>query len=365
MANRPPKEQAKPHKDTLPLVADVSSPELSVWTYRGYRLRAGEFNTAMVHFYRAEVTRTNTWRNRLDVTTNWAIVSTGLAMTLAFGDPQTHHSVIILSTLLITLFLYIEARRYRYYELWSYRIRLMETDFLAAMLVPPFRPDEQWSEKLAASLLNPQFPISFWEAFGRRFRRNYMWIFAVLALAWLVKVLLVPDAITSWDDLFRRSSLGSVPGRLVLLVGVLFNGILLVIGLLTLRLREASGEILPRYGSATPAHKPAQQKPSDPQTVTRPTARAFPFLALVTVDQADAVCERIRKDLKRDVTRLDPNNTTGSRATVMFPVQLTEIAQVRALVREIDPQGVAVVISADDLLAQSETIQQGDAGGKK
>jgi hypothetical protein len=31
--------------------APSDAPE-SVWTFRGYRMRPGEFNTAMVHFYR-------------------------------------------------------------------------------------------------------------------------------------------------------------------------------------------------------------------------------------------------------------------------------------------------------------------------
>lgn len=43
-----------------------------VWTYRGYRLQPSEFNTAMVHMFRAEIARANTWRQRLDTTTNWA-----------------------------------------------------------------------------------------------------------------------------------------------------------------------------------------------------------------------------------------------------------------------------------------------------
>src|SRR5262245_17025546 len=102
---------------------------------------ASNLNTAMVHLYRAEVTRANSWRARLDVTTNWALLSTAAAISFAFGQQNTHHSVIILNTLLITLFLFLEARRYRYYELWSYRVRLMESDFFAPLLVSPFRPD--------------------------------------------------------------------------------------------------------------------------------------------------------------------------------------------------------------------------------
>lgn len=240
-----------------PLNANNPSPALtpeneSVWTFRGYRMRPSEFNTALVHLYRAEVSRANTWRNRLDVTTNWALITTSAAITFAFSDPNAHHSVIILSTLLITLFLFIEARRYRYYELWSYRIRLIETDFYAAMLAPPFQPDEDWSEQLAGSLLNPQFPISIWEAFGRRFRRNYMWIYLVLGLAWFAKILLYPENITGWGQILDRAAMGGIPGWLVLLVGVAYNGALFVIGILTWNLRQASGEVLPRYQRQTP-----------------------------------------------------------------------------------------------------------------
>lgn len=225
----------------------VLTPSDEVWTFRGYHMRGSEFNTAMVHLYRAEITRANTWRNRLDVTTNWALVATSAAITFAFGDHTAHHSVIILSTLMTTLFLFIEARRYRYYELWSYRIRLIETDYFAAMLVPPFGPDPTWAKQLSDSLLNPQFPITMWEAFGRRFRRNYMWIYLVLGLAWFGKVVLYPEIITGFPDLFNRASMGVIPGWLVLIVGIVFNGGLFVIGVLTSTLRQATGEILPGY----------------------------------------------------------------------------------------------------------------------
>jgi uncharacterized membrane protein len=59
----------------------------AVWTYRGYRLKASEFTTAMVHFFRAEIQRANVWRQRLDATTNWAVITTGAA--IAFALIQT------------------------------------------------------------------------------------------------------------------------------------------------------------------------------------------------------------------------------------------------------------------------------------
>lgn len=217
-----------------------------IWTYGGYKLGAGNFATAMIHLYRGEVTRSNLWRTRLDTTTNWAVIATTAAISFAFAQPNTHHSVIILMTVMVTLFLLIEARRYRYYELWSYRVRLIETDFYAAMLVPPFRPREDWSKNLAESLLDPEFPISMLEAFGRRLRRNYMWLYLILGLAWLAKLVLFPEGINEPSEILEHSKMGVVPGWIVMVVQGVFYTFLLAVGLWTRRLRHATGEVLDR-----------------------------------------------------------------------------------------------------------------------
>jgi uncharacterized membrane protein len=237
-----------------------------VWTYGSYRLEGGTFATALIHFYRAEITRANTWRNRLDVTTNWAVVSTAAAISFAFSQPDTHHSVIILINALVTLFLFIEARRYRYYEMWSYRVRLIETDFYAAMLVPPFQPQPTWSQRLADSLLHPKFPITFREAFGRRLRRNYVWIYLILGAAWLAKLFLYASSITSVADFARRARIGIISGELVILFQLVFYLTLIIVGILTFRLQEATGELLHRSADevANVAGKIDQQQAAIP-----------------------------------------------------------------------------------------------------
>src|SRR5215210_3401805 len=98
-------------------------------------LTPSEFNTALVHLYRGEISRANTWRTRLDGTTNWAVLTTGATLSFAFSSPGNTHVMILLNSLLISFFLYIEARRYRYYDLWRARIRLMETEFFADLLM--------------------------------------------------------------------------------------------------------------------------------------------------------------------------------------------------------------------------------------
>jgi uncharacterized membrane protein len=228
-----PTETPLPDNPSLPA---SHSPDLEpVWTYRGYKLDHGDFTAAMVHLYRAEITRANSWRNRLDVTTNWALIATSAAFTFAFTSAEAHHSVILLTTLLVTVLMLIEARRYRYYELWAYRVRLMETSFFAPLLVSPFRPATDWGSNLAQSLNQPEFSISLLQAVGQRLRRNYVWIYLVLEIAWVAKLILYPQSISVIPDIVSRAHLGFVRGGVVIGTILLFDLTILLIGLLTLR----------------------------------------------------------------------------------------------------------------------------------
>ena len=335
----------------------------TVSSYLAAQIRPSDLNTALVHLYRAEVTRANNWRSRLDVTTNWALLSTGAAVSVAFSQQSTHHSVIILNTLLITLFLSIETRRYRYYELWSYRIRLMETDFYAALLVPPYRPDQELGKKLSESLLNPQFPISIWEALGRRLRRNYLWIYLALLSAWFAKLLLYPDTITSFEQLVVRARMGVVPGWLVMSLVLIFYAALVIVAFATRRLRDAVGEVFPRYSESKTKTKAAPVLDPQMSLNTEPT-KTYPFLAIVTATQLDPIAAGIQSQLKRTATRLDPNNTTGTQATLLLPVNLTEIASLKSLAKELDAQSVVIVVPASDVFHQSQIIQEAFQSGE-
>jgi uncharacterized membrane protein len=341
-----------------------------VWTYRGYHLRPSEFTTAMVHFFRAEVQRANVWRQRLDTTTNWAVVTTGAAISFAYSRTEVEdHRLIILNVLLVTLFLYIEARRYRYYELWSYRVRLMETDFFATMLVPPFHPAPDWAESLAENLLQPQYPISLLEALGRRLRRNYIWIYVILALAWLSKVWLHPSPATAWQEFLSRAAIGSVLGEVVLAVGILVNGILVLIALLTIGLQQASGEVLPRYEGL---HLPGLlDREAEPTKATRgwrawfrPSRQRQRLLAYIITDQPEAVSDRILRQMSRGVTALAGTGmfTQRPHSILMCALTVTEVAQLKSLVSTADPNAFVVVSPAQEILGKGFTPLSDEEG---
>jgi uncharacterized membrane protein len=97
-----------------------------------------EFNAAeigaLAHLYRGEVYRSTTWRTRLDNTTNWAVVTLGIALSVSFASVNASPLPLVLVGILSVVFLLFEARRYRYFNVWRARARWMETHLYAPML---------------------------------------------------------------------------------------------------------------------------------------------------------------------------------------------------------------------------------------
>ncbi len=322
-----------------------------VWSFRGYKLRSSDFTTAMVHFFRAEVQRANVWRQRLDTTTYWAVVTTGAAISIAFSQ-SSHHLVILLNFLFVTIFLVMEARRYRYYELWAYRVRLMETDFFAPMLVAPFHPSADWAEALSESLLHPQFPISNLEAIGRRLRRNYLYIYWIIGIAWLVKLLLIPTPVQTWDEFVQNASIGPISGMWVLLVTMMFLIVIVLISIGTIFLQDSAGEILPRFGQI--GENPALRKGNIEKVRGwfRPRRRRPQLLTLIITDAPEAVSQRIIQEMGRGVTSLAGMGmfTGKSHSLLLCALTVTEIPHIKALVGEADPKAFVIVIPAQEVL---------------
>ena len=133
--------------------------------------------TAIAHLYRGEVYRSTIWRTRLDQTTNWAVVTTGLAMSLTFSGPYASPLPLILVGLLVAVFLLLKSRRYRYFNVWRARCRLIETDLYGPLLRGEgVHIDGKWNVLLANDYVRPRFHIGYWRAIGRRLRSNYAYI---------------------------------------------------------------------------------------------------------------------------------------------------------------------------------------------
>ena len=179
--------------------------------------RKAEFSAAeigaLAHLYRGEVYRSTVWRTRLDSSTNWAVVTTGIALSATFSNAEASPLPMVLVGLLVSVFLLFEARRYGYFNVWRARARLLETDFYAPMIGGEgVQLDSGWTELLANDYRDPRYHISFARAIGRRLRRTYAWIFVIQAIAYYGKLAIHPTPLTSLADLWERAAIGPIPG---------------------------------------------------------------------------------------------------------------------------------------------------------
>lgn len=190
-----------------------------------------EFISAMVHLYRGELAEASAWRTRIDTTSNWAVVLSVTALSFVFGGGNGERHVLIpIVVVFCTFLLMMEARRYRFYDIWRTRARTIEINFYRPMLdgSQPVQPD--WASTLAHDLAWPHYHMPWWEAAGRRLRRNYQWIYAILLASWLVVLVAYPIPATSLSEVVKRAAIGPVPGVVVFMGIALFYGALITLG---------------------------------------------------------------------------------------------------------------------------------------
>lgn len=203
-----PEDGAKRAAAAPPMHAEYSAAELG----------------ALAHLYRGEVYRSTVWRTRLDATTNWAVASLGIALSVTFSSREASPVPLLLVGLLVIVFLTFEARRYRYFNVWRARARWLEKHLYAPMLRgEPLLNGDGWQDTLAEDYIRPHHHISMVTALGRRLRRSYVWILGIQWVAYYGKIAIHPTPLGSVEQLFERATVGPISGEIVVAAGILFN----------------------------------------------------------------------------------------------------------------------------------------------
>ena len=154
-----------------PVAARMTDGERRAADYESTPLSRPEYISAIVHLYRGELDRATTWRLRLDATTNWAILTTAGVLSYSFGTETHSHLGPLLGLALVAVFWMIEARRYRYADIWYARVRKIEENFYGPILRrDPVSPKREWGQLVAEDLFRPRFRVS--RAFARSSRRS-------------------------------------------------------------------------------------------------------------------------------------------------------------------------------------------------
>jgi hypothetical protein len=259
--------------------------------------------------------------------------------------------MLLLVFILLLTFLSIEARRYRYYVLWAYRVHLMETDFFAAMLAPPFRPSADWAEHLSESLLQPAFPITWWEALARRFRRNYVWLTTLLLLSWGIKLALHPTSALDWITVIERAAIGSVSGRHVVSgIGMVYAALIVLAIVVPPSMMTRAALPRPlrwlearlRKRGTGPLEARLRKRGTGP--LIRVPRRQARIATIVTRD-GQRTALQILKELERGVTALKGTGmyTGEARDVLLCAVTEIQVPHLKKIVCRIDPKAFVVV----------------------
>jgi uncharacterized membrane protein len=187
--------------------------ESSVGSVAGLARSANAVN-ALIHLYRAEVGRMTTYRVRLDTTTNWALTSSALVGTFALGNSDVTHVAFLFLMFVNHFFLFLEARRFRVYETSRRRVGFLEQHFYPEVLGG--NADQSWTAQLLAILQGPPPPVSQLGALGWRLRRNYLWIYFAVLVAWLIKLVAPHGPTLDLGAVVADAAIGSISGLAVL-----------------------------------------------------------------------------------------------------------------------------------------------------
>jgi uncharacterized membrane protein len=139
--------------------------------------------------------------------------------------------------------LWIEARRYRFYDAFRARVRMLEAHFLVPMVMENRDLLQgEWKKLVCEDLILPCFKISKLEAIGRRLKRNYVFIFILIMVAWVTKIFLhAPMAMNSFGSFYHALRIGHIPAWLI--ASVFITTLASVIGITVYVSKHTSGEI--------------------------------------------------------------------------------------------------------------------------
>jgi uncharacterized membrane protein len=217
------------------------------------------FFTSMTHLYRGEMHRMTVWRQRLDVTSNWAILLTFGLTTFTLGSRDIPHYTLLLGLALIGISLVIEARRYRHLHHSKWRLYLLEAGYFVEVLKPGSGcRAEKCRELLAEDLRQPRYTVSWLTAARLRLRSNYLLLFYFITAVWIVKLFVHPSSPDSLAEFYARLTVGElIPSWFVAITATGF-----VATAAALALTCPSPEVLEDWSQQLAA--PGQQGTEDP-----------------------------------------------------------------------------------------------------
>jgi hypothetical protein len=216
-------------------------------------------------------------------------------------------------------------------------------------------PHTEWAEQIKNSLRNPRFPISLLEALGRRYRRNYAPIFLILAASWIVKIYLHPEPTNNLAQFMERAAVGPIPGWLMILIGFVFNGLIIGLGLFTVGLRHTSGEILTEWPGGLSGFlqrvRHATWEVVETDLSLWPRLDSRKQLAYIITDETEKMGQMLLHELKRGVTLIHATGLYSGkeRGVLMCVLEARKVDRLKKMAYQLDSHAFVIITPVHDV----------------
>jgi uncharacterized membrane protein len=120
---------------------------------------------------------------------------------------------------------------------------MLEAHFLVPMVMENREMlHGEWKKLVCEDLILPCFKISKLEAIGRRLKRNYVFIFILILMAWIIKIFLhAGEPINDLASFYQALRIGHIPSWLV--ASIVAGTFVSVISITVYVSKKSSGEI--------------------------------------------------------------------------------------------------------------------------
>jgi hypothetical protein len=145
----------------------------------------------------------------------------------------------------------------------------------------------------------------------------------------------------------------------MLVAGQIYYGVLFLIAWLTAGLHDATGEVLPKYEESPVIARLrnflGESHPREHTTfAARLHRRRKQLVTLIITDQPQAIAEKIMHKMRRGVTALNGKGmyTHQDHQVLLVALSVTEVSELKALVKAEDPNAFMIVSPAQEVLGR-------------
>jgi len=196
--------------------------------------------SVMAHFYRGEMSRVTTWRQRLDQPTTGTGTVLAAILTWAFSNTDNPHYIILIAIGAVATFLGIEARRFQHYDVYRSRVRKLQENLFANALDPSHDVEDRgWRVALSEDFRTPTTKLTLREAVSNRLRRVYLALLSVLLVSWVFRITAFTPGGKTW---LEAAGIAYIPGLAVVATLGVFYAVMIVLTVWP-RKQHARGEL--------------------------------------------------------------------------------------------------------------------------